>query len=333
MSICPFCNKEFPSRSIGGHVARCKMNPNYQTTITNDRENLRRGTQTSSSNKRLLKKEFTVTCKKCGKESKIICTQKAFDKGNYRKYCSRSCANTRIHDVETRQKISTTIKKYYGTHNYPEGFQTDIKTYYCKQCGKAFNMFEERDTQSRKYCCISCKNKWLKENLEVTFGGYGCKSGRARSGWYKNIYCASTWELAFLIYHLDHDMFINRCHEKRTYMYEGKTHYYYPDFITDMGIIEIKGQNNPQWEAKHRDNPDIIVLFYKDMKPYLDYVKNKYHKPLIELYDNSKTRDFITDNSKCWMNNGVEEDRIPKGDVSKYLNNGWIKGRLLRNRK
>ena len=32
---CKFCGKKFNSKSIGGHVSRCKFNPNYVATITN----------------------------------------------------------------------------------------------------------------------------------------------------------------------------------------------------------------------------------------------------------------------------------------------------------
>jgi hypothetical protein len=72
-------------------------------------------------------------------------------------------------------------------------------------------------------------------------GGKRIGSGRGKQGWYKGIYCDSSWELAFLVYYLDHNKNIKRCEEKREYIFNEETHIYYPDFITDEGIIEIKG--------------------------------------------------------------------------------------------
>lgn len=34
--------------------------------------------------------------------------------------------------------------------------------------------------------------------------------GRGKSGWYKGFWCDSSWELAFLIYHLEHEIPISR---------------------------------------------------------------------------------------------------------------------------
>ena len=285
-------------------------------------------TQTCKDNARSNRKEFVQICPKCGKEFIVIGTQREFDKGKLRRFCSRACANTRIHSNETKQKTSCSVSKYYENHEFPKGFYEPIKTYYCKQCGKPFTMKDDRDTNSRKYCCNKCKKIWLKNNLEITFGGYGCKSGRSRSGWYKGIYCASTWELAFLIYHLDHNIDIKRCKEKRTYIFNGGVHSYYPDFIVNNQIIEIKGQNNPQWEAKYKYNPDIKVLFHEDMKPYLNYIKTQYKLPIVELYDTSDSRSIITDKSGYWVNNGIEQKWVSPDQLSNCLNDGWIKGRL-----
>ena len=35
-------------------------------------------------------------------------------------------------------------------------------------------------------------------------GGKRHGSGRGKKGWYKGYYCDSTWELAWVIYQLDH---------------------------------------------------------------------------------------------------------------------------------
>ena len=118
-------------------------------------------------------------------------------------------------------------------------------------------------------------------------GGYRKGAGNGKSGWYKGIHCDSTWELAFLIYHLDNNLYIERCKEKRKYFYNGEEHIYIPDFVTDKGIIEIKGYKSKQWEAKEKYNKDIIVLYESDVKKYIEYCLSKYNvDDLSLLYDN-----------------------------------------------
>ena len=119
-------------------------------------------------------------------------------------------------------------------------------------------------------------------------GGLREGSGRGKKGWYKGIFCDSSWELVFVIYHIDHNIPIKRCEEKRPYEYKGRTHYYVPDFIVNDKIIEIKGFNTEQWQTKMLNNKDVTVLYEEDMKPYFEYVENKYGKNYIDLYEKTK---------------------------------------------
>lgn len=145
--------------------------------------------------------------------------------------------------------------------------------------GKAMN---EESEQLRK---IRISNS-MKHNPNC--GGYREKSGRGKKGKYKGIYCDSSWELAFVVYHLDNELKISRCNEQRKYIFNNTEHIYIPDFITDNGIIEIKGYKSKQWNEKHKQNPDIKVLYYEDMKYYLDYVENKYGSNWIDYLYNKK---------------------------------------------
>lgn len=119
-------------------------------------------------------------------------------------------------------------------------------------------------------------------------GGLREGSGRGKKGWYKGIFCDSSWELAFVIYHIDHNIPIKRCEEKRPYEYKGRIHYYIPDFIVNDKIIEIKGFNTEQWQIKMLNNKDVTVLYEEDMKPYFEYVESKYGKNYIEMYEKTK---------------------------------------------
>lgn len=112
---------------------------------------------------------------------------------------------------------------------------------------------------------------------------YNKSHGRGKQGRYKNFWCDSSWELAFIVYHLDNNLYIERCKEKRKYIYNSIEKTYIPDFITKDGIIEIKGFETEQWKAKRKYNPDIIVLYENDIKKFLEYAINKYGKNFCEV--------------------------------------------------
>lgn len=118
-------------------------------------------------------------------------------------------------------------------------------------------------------------------------GGVTKGGGRGKKGWYKGIHCDSSWELAFILYCEDRGIMVTRCTEKRSYEFEGNHYTYYPDFVVDGEIIEIKGYNSPQWEAKYQANPDVKVLFHEQLKPILKHVVEKYGKNFTDLYETS----------------------------------------------
>lgn len=111
--------------------------------------------------------------------------------------------------------------------------------------------------------------------------------GNAKQGWYKNMHCDSTWELAFLVYYIEHNLNIKRCDKQFDFYWENKIHKYIPDFITDEGIIEIKGRKSAKSLEKEKQFPNIKVIDQNLIKPYLDYVVNKYGNEFWKyLYEN-----------------------------------------------
>lgn len=112
-------------------------------------------------------------------------------------------------------------------------------------------------------------------------------------GYYKGIKCDSRYELAFVIYCLDHNINIKRCNLTYKYQYNGSTHYYYPDFIINNTIIEIKGwvQQPDRQQAKEASVFDkkLLVLYQKDLNEVFKYVEFKYNKKINKdlelLYD------------------------------------------------
>ena len=232
-----------------------------------------------------MKKEFIVICKNCKKEFFVIEEETKFPIKGDKYFCCRSCANTRHHSNETKLKISNGVKTseifLKNNNTNRQKIYNKDKQYQCIYCKKYF--LRSKLNKSVKYCSVSCKEKY--NNLHKR-GGYRKGAGRSKHGYYKGIWCDSTWELCFLIYHLDNNLYIERSKEIRKYIFNGKEYSYYPDFITDKGIIEIKGYITEQSEAKRLQNPDIIVLQKPDMQFYISYVMEKYNvKNLSDLYD------------------------------------------------
>lgn len=120
---------------------------------------------------------------------------------------------------------------------------------------------------------------------ERKLGGYVRGSGRGKKGWYKGFFCDSSWELAYVVYCLDHNIDIKRNTEKRKYVCQGVVKNYIPDFIVEGTLTEVKGYKTEQWLAKMAANPDVRVLYEQDLVPVIEYVKNKYGKDFINLYE------------------------------------------------
>jgi hypothetical protein len=116
-------------------------------------------------------------------------------------------------------------------------------------------------------------------------GGFRLRGGRGKQGWYKGVWCASSWELAFLVYHLDNNIPIVRCDEIRTYQWEGNSRRYFPDFVVNGEVVEIKGYLSPQWHAKLSANPDIRCIGRVEIEAYLKYAKETYGRDFIGLYE------------------------------------------------
>lgn len=150
----------------------------------------------------------------------------------------------------------------------------------CKVCSLP-KSYERRDR-------VTCGSKACKKALN---GGVRPGAGASKCGWYKNIWCDSLYELAFVVYHIDHGSTIVR--NTKGYPYkdaDGSDHLYYPDFIVDGELIEIKGvmrQNDDHF--KHAACTDVRVLCGKhENEKYISYVKEKFDLPyerLLEAYD------------------------------------------------
>ncbi len=110
-------------------------------------------------------------------------------------------------------------------------------------------------------------------------------------GWYKGFWCDSSWELAWVVYNLEHNVKFKRNKEGFEYQYKEKKRKFYPDFIIDEIYYEIKGRRNYKaLDIKNKEKikqfkKELKVLYSKDIQPYLKYVKTKYGTNFISLYE------------------------------------------------
>lgn len=129
-----------------------------------------------------------------------------------------------------------------------------------------------------------------KESIEkISKNGGGCRkgSGRGKKGWYKGYWCDSSWELAFVIYNIERDIYFKRNTEGFKYKFKDKVFNYYPDFIMEDGsYVEIKGYETEKTNAKHNQFPYKLKMLKKeDLIDVFQYVENKYGKDFIKLYE------------------------------------------------
>lgn len=116
-------------------------------------------------------------------------------------------------------------------------------------------------------------------------GGYKIGAGKGKRGWYKGFFCDSSWELAYVIYCLEHNINIKRNEGKRQYLWKGKIKNYIPDFIVEGKYVELKGYASKEWFAKLKYSPDVKVYYQADLAEVFKYVRSKYGKDYIKLYE------------------------------------------------
>jgi len=234
-------------------------------------------------------------CPKCG-------LPKSFEKRN-NQFCSRKCANGRGPRSEsTKIKISKWAKENpRGIANLSKEKRIQIgknsrktrKAVCCKTCYKQFEVIE---TSSKVYCSAKCN---------PNYGGYRKGSGRSKSGYYNGIFCGSTYELLWVMYNIHHNINFERFDGYIEYVLDGVTRKYFPDFIQDNDIIEIKGYHTEivdiKSDAAKVKGYNIHVLYQEDLEEHFKWFAETYPKhKLHEMFDDYKPKyTYLCDN--CYV--------------------------------
>lgn len=158
-----------------------------------------------------------------------------------------------------------------------------VQNYIPKICPECGNKIPYKRRKCRT-CSDICAKKQLSKNVSIALkgktGGFRERSSNGKRGWYKGFYCASTYELAFVVYCLDHGIKIKRNKKAYEYEWEGKIHKYYPDWIINEDhYVETKNFITDQVLVKAaavKDLP-IEILDKNGIVSYCEYVAKTYH--------------------------------------------------------
>lgn len=242
---------------------------------------------------------------KCSKSSVCLWLSKAkvgvFASGSSSKKISVSIKNKRDANVNRRKLEKTNESK-----------KRDLNIFEMRKGGWSFvDIAKETGLDKttvgqicKKFSFTDKEKKIIKNKVHETtmarrhagelkpVGGIRQGVERSKFGYYKGIYCSSTYELCWVIYNLDHGNEVKRfdgfleCPEQNFK--------YYPDFIQNENeIIEIKGYEDESVARKtalaEKQGYKVTLLKEKDLQDVFKYVDDTYGvKPRSRhtLYDN-----------------------------------------------
>ena len=177
--VCPHCKKEFncAGKVFSNHVRWCLENPARARLAGDDYKEIVRKANEQRLNKKLGEiKDFKVVCETCGNEFIVQEREKQFPKKE-KYFCSRSCANKRIHSNETKAKIQ---KGLWDFNKDVKGLNSGPR--YCVICGNIINSRNPKCKTCSSECHaelikLNCKKKTAKliENVAGTEDEYKIK--------------------------------------------------------------------------------------------------------------------------------------------------------------
>lgn len=292
------CGKEFnSSQALNSHKANCKEYLQSIDKWESRCKKLHDGGVNSAKSRiknNIDKKQVALekwvsekhVCEHCGK----IMTEK-FGSG---RFCCRACANARVTSAKQRASASkqmshlnTIMKIRSNTRQLKLELEYSSHPNYCIICGNVLDWSHRYN----KTCSEECRRKRLSEfaalNVAKHEGNLNTKNSGYKHGYYHDIYCASSYELAFVVYCLEHEIKIRRNTQGFSYQFNGESHTYYPDFIIDENTyVETKNYYTELVQAKIDYFPKNLIykiIYKQEMKQYLTYCIEKYGRKFYEV--------------------------------------------------
>lgn len=296
MYKCKYCGKEFESKQrYAGHSINCEHNPknqiDYICKFCSNKFNKVNGLHRHEKRCKNNPDRIYDTYSKSYVECNLYC-----------KFCNKLCKNLnslRQHEIRCKNNPDRIIPVDNFNHSksskspWNKGltkYSDERVMNYAKSISKKF-----KDNPDL-VVLPDFSNPIIRNNLSVAMKKvYSSKlpkcKGLGKHGWYKGIWCDSSWELAWVIYSIEHKLNFVRNNKGFTYSWNNSEHTYFPDFYlpdTDE-YVEIKGWFKPRDKAKLEQFPNkYILLKSAEMKPILEYVIDKYGENFYTLYSSTK---------------------------------------------
>ena len=283
MFKCKYCDKEFEkSTAMAGHISHCEKNPNKDKNCKSWQNSFNKISKTIKEKnvqykqlhpEKYIIQEYKCNCEKCGKEYVINVTQDQFEKGMYKKRCSSSCAHSRIHTNETKEKISKSTK--LSAHK---------KLRICKCCGKQYTFIKGITT--KMVCSKECseymrthRKEFLSEDTIKKLSEAGKKAAnnsfnlkRSKAEIYFANLCKNKYNNVLTNERIfngwDADIILPDF--KIAVLYNGKWHY--EEISKKVSLAQI--QNRDKIKIKEIENCNYVPYIIKDL--------NKFNKEFVE---------------------------------------------------
>lgn len=300
MINCPICNKAM-NYINNSHLKTHNLTPlqfkEKYPSFNNISDNARKLMGGDKTNAIIANKEKAKQKREIEKEKYSLlnefcpnCNKPILFESRNNKFCNRSCAA--IYNNQNR-KVIYSLEAYknlqaIGKKNLvflkANINKIDRKLYKkeCLICKTKFQVTYEK--KLNKTCSLNCKkilHSQVNHRENKTFG---------KCGYYQGIYCASSWELAFLIYNKDLSKDIKRCDLTFNYIMNDIQHIYFPDFIMSNIIYEVKGRELEdvkfKTEAVIEAGYKIAIIRRKEILPIIKLIQKNYNvKDITMLYD------------------------------------------------
>ena len=233
---------------------------------------------------------------------------------NPKKFCNNSCSALYNNKIRPPRSIESRLKSSISAKLNPSGFVIDttkrskgfLSAGYIKNnkllysytkiisitCEVCQTIKYVKGRNKIKTCSKNCTRILTSKNISKSKKGkpgiIRNRAGRGKSGLYKGFWLSSTYELAYLIYCLDHDIHIERNNKGFPYFNPDTNswHKFYPDFIVDGKLTEIKGYKSKITEYKLSGVTEPIqILYQEELTHIFHYVEHKTKIKIKDIYN------------------------------------------------